>query len=66
MSPKPGLKPMLTYKEAAKVIGVPVGTLYAWVCQKRVPHVRYGPRMVRFRRAELVQWIEERRVSPVA
>jgi excisionase family DNA binding protein len=51
------------YKDAAVFLGVPVGTLYAWVHQKRVPHVRFGRRAVRFDRAALRAWVESRAVE---
>ncbi|MFZ5480455.1 MAG: helix-turn-helix domain-containing protein [Myxococcota bacterium] len=57
------LKPLLTYDEASRLLGVPVNTLYAWVSQKRIPHVRLSGRMVRFDPEELALWIEARRVS---
>jgi excisionase family DNA binding protein len=44
------------------MLAVPVGTLYAWVHQKRVPHIRISGRLVRFDRDELVAWLEGRRV----
>jgi excisionase family DNA binding protein len=53
---------MLGYHDAAAMLGVPVGTVYAWVARRRIPHVRLGPRLVRFRRAELERWIEARHV----
>lgn len=56
---------LLNYREAARVLGVQVGTVYAWVSRRQIPHVRLGPRLVRFRRTELESWIEERRVAPV-
>ena len=56
---------MLGYHDAAAMLGVPVGTVYAWVSRRRIPHVRLGPRLVRFRRGELERWIEVRRVPAV-
>ena len=54
----------LDYSEAAKLIGVPVGTLYSWVSRKEIPHRRFGPRLVRFKKQELPKWIDERTVQP--
>lgn len=51
------------YQEAATFLRVPLGTLYAWVHQKRVPHIRLGPRAVRFDLAELRTWLESQRVE---
>ncbi|MGQ0506758.1 MAG: helix-turn-helix domain-containing protein [Myxococcaceae bacterium] len=53
---------MLNYPDAARLLGVCVGTLYCWVHERRIPHVRLGPRLVRFRRAELDGWLAERHV----
>jgi excisionase family DNA binding protein len=52
----------LNYDQAAKLLAVPIGTLYAWVHHHKVPHIRISARMVRFDRAELVSWLEARRV----
>lgn len=54
---------MLTYTEAAAFLNVPRGTLHAWVHDRRVPHVRLGPRTVRFVRADLDAWVAQRRVD---
>jgi excisionase family DNA binding protein len=51
------------YDEAARLLGIPVNTLYTWVHQKRVPHLRLGPRAVKFNRRELQRWIESKRVE---
>lgn len=48
---------LLTYAEAAAYLNIPVGTLYAWTREGRVPHVRLGERTVRFRRDALDSWI---------
>jgi len=50
----------ITYQEAAEIIGVPQGTVYSWVSLKKIPHLRFGPRLVRFSRQELQKWIEKR------
>jgi excisionase family DNA binding protein len=54
---------LLTYREVARRLGVPVGTVHYWVCRNAIPHVRLGPRSVRFRPAELELWLDERAVS---
>ena len=57
---------ILTYAQAADLLAVPVGTLYAWVHLRRIPHIRISKRLVRFQRAELERWIEARRVETPA
>ncbi len=54
---------MLTYRQAATFLGVPVGTLYAWVHTRTIPHVRLGPRLVRFSRANLLAWVDARAIT---
>jgi excisionase family DNA binding protein len=54
---------LIKYAEAARVLDVPVGTLYAMVSRKSIPHVRIGKRLVRFSRARLASWIEQRTVA---
>jgi len=54
---------MLDYSAAAKRLGVPLGTLYALVCRRLIPHVRLGPRFVRFESDALDQWIADRRIG---
>lgn len=55
---------LLTYSEAARMLNLKIGTLYALVAQSRVPHVRLGRRLVRFSRAELDEWLRQHRVEP--
>ncbi len=50
------------YGEAARFLGIATGTLYLWVFQKKIPHLRFGPRLVRFSRTELEAWMRARRV----
>ena len=48
---------LITYKKAAEYLDLPVGTLYAWVHEKKIPHVRLGKRTVRFDQDELARWV---------
>jgi len=50
----------LDYDELSTLLKLPKGTLYAWVHQGVLPHVRLGSRTVRFRRHEIEAWIDER------
>jgi len=54
---------LLDYEQAAEFLGVRRGTLYAWVSLKRVPHIRFSARCVRFDRVELEAWVEGQRVA---
>jgi excisionase family DNA binding protein len=47
------------YAEAAKFVGIKVGTLRSMVCRKQVPHIRLGPQLVLFDLDELERWLHE-------
>ncbi len=53
---------LLTPKEAAKLLNLPVTWLYARTCEssdlERIPFYRFG-RLLRFKKAELVAWAEK-------
>lgn len=53
---------VVNYDGASKLTSIKKPTL-AWMVHKRkIPHIRLGPRMVRFRISELAKWMEERSV----
>jgi excisionase family DNA binding protein len=52
-----------TVVEAANFLGIVPGTLYRMVSEHRVPVIKLSARCIRFRRAELEQWIAERTVA---
>ncbi len=57
------MTPRLSYREAARLIGIPVGTLRSMVCRRQVPHIRISPRVVVFDVVALEAWIASRRVG---
>lgn len=57
------MTPRLNYREAARLLGIPVGTLRSMVCRRQVPHIRISPRVVVFDVAALDEWIALRRVD---
>jgi len=63
-SPPPISGDLVGYKVAAAILSVPVGTLYSWVHQRRIPYVRLGPRLVRFSRSRLGTWLADHEVQP--
>ena len=60
------MEDLLTYAEASKHLNIKLGTLYALVSEERVPHVRLGPRLVRFSRSGLDAWLQQHAVVPKA
>ena len=47
---------LLTMEQAADYLGYKKGYLYKLVHFKKIPHLKYGARFVRFRLADLEQW----------
>jgi len=55
---------MMTYREVSKLLSVPIGTLYAYVSQDKIPYVRLGRRLVRFKEQDVLKWVEQNSVLP--
>ena len=55
---------LIEYRTLAKRWSIPVGTIYSMVSRGQIPHIRLGPRTVRFDPTELEQWLRARRVRP--
>ncbi len=53
---------VLRYAEAAKLLAIPLPTLYSMVHDHLIPHYRVGARTVLFRRSELLAFLSERAV----
>jgi len=48
---------LLNYEQAAKRLGLKIGTLYALVSTKKIPHIRLSKRIVRFDATALDAWL---------
>lgn len=56
-------KKLWTYTEAIERLGMPRGTLSRLVMEQRIPHLRLGPRTVRFDPGDLDEWLTAHRVA---
>lgn len=54
---------LYTYADLAALTKIPLGTLRQLVTRKRLPHVRVGPRTVRFDPAVIHAWLASRAVE---
>lgn len=50
--------------ELAEYLGITTGTLYGWVCKRRLPYLKVG-RLVKFDLHEIEVWLKERRVKTI-
>jgi excisionase family DNA binding protein len=53
----------ITYRQLSQLTGVSEGTLRVWVSKRLLPHLRLGPRTVRFKRTEIERWLAARVVN---
>lgn len=58
------VQPMLRPKDVAEMLGVALGTVYAWVSRKKIPHHRISPRLVLFKRKDIIRWVNNGRCGP--
>jgi excisionase family DNA binding protein len=52
-------KEIMNVEEAADFLGISKNTLYEWVVQKKIPHMKVG-RLLKFKREHLERWLEKR------
>jgi excisionase family DNA binding protein len=52
------------YEEASVFLKICIGTLYALVSRRQIPHVRFSGRIVRFSEKDLTEWRNAHRIAP--
>jgi excisionase family DNA binding protein len=55
-------KGLLNVKEISEVLGVKVATIYGWVSEGYVPHIKLG-RLVRFNLDAVSEWVSQKEVK---
>ncbi|MCM8784254.1 MAG: helix-turn-helix domain-containing protein [Candidatus Omnitrophica bacterium] len=48
--------------DLAQYLDVNKGTLYVWVCQRRIPYLKLG-RLLKFDIMEIEKWLKDKRVK---
>ncbi len=51
-------KRFLGIKELAQYLGIKEGTVYVWVCHRKIPYSKVG-RLVKFDLVKIEKWLEE-------
>jgi excisionase family DNA binding protein len=49
-----------TPKQTAAFLQVELSTIYAWVHQEKIPHVKVGS-LLRFWKSEIIEWLKKHR-----
>lgn len=57
-----GAPNLMNIQQAAEYLGLSVGTLYQWRCQRKVPYIKVG-RKLKFKKDQLDQWLAARTVQ---
>jgi len=51
--------------DLAQYIGLPKGTLYVWVCQRKIPYLKMG-RLLRFDLREIDNWMKDKKIEELS
>lgn len=57
-------KEMFTVKELSNVINIKESTLYSWVSQGNIPHIKLGKKVL-FDSDDIEKWMEEHKRQPI-
>jgi len=57
-------KRFLGINDFSDYLGVPKGTLYVWVCQKKIPYLKIG-KLVKFDLREIEPWLKDKRFKEI-
>jgi excisionase family DNA binding protein len=52
-------------EDLARYLDMPKGTLYVWVCHRRIPYLKIG-RLVKFDLREIEDWLKDKRVEELS
>lgn len=55
-------KRLLGIQELADYLGLTKGTVYVWVCQRKIPFIKVG-RLVKFDIRKIDKWLDESSVG---
>lgn len=55
-------KRFIGIEDLSQYLGLTKGTLYVWVCQRRIPYLKIG-KLLKFDIIEIQDWIEDKRVK---
>jgi excisionase family DNA binding protein len=54
---------LLTYAQVCEMLHLTNGAIRSLVHEQSIPHIRLGPRTVRFSRAAVLKWLDEKTVD---
>jgi len=58
-------KRYLGIEELSQYLGLTKGTLYVWVCQRRLPYLKIG-KLLKFDIIEIEQWLKDKKIKELS
>ena len=58
-------KRFLGIQELSEYLGLTKGSLYVWVCQRRIPYLKVG-KLLKFDIIEINEWLKDKRVKELS
>ena len=58
-------KRFLGIEELSGYLGLTKGTLYVWVCQRKIPNLKIG-KLLKFDIIEIEQWLKDKRIKEIS
>lgn len=56
------MEKLLNIDELAEILGVAKATIYSWTSQNKIPHIKLGKRLLKFREQEVMDWVSKKSV----
>ena len=57
------MEKLLSIDELSEFLGVKKATIYAWTCQNKIPHIKLSKRLLKFKKADILKWLDRKSVS---
>ena len=58
-------KRFLSIQGLSEYLGLSKGTVYVWVCQRRIPYLKIG-KLVKFDMREIENWLKNKRIEELS
>lgn len=52
-------------EDLAQYLSIPKGSLYVWVCHKKIPYFKVG-KLLRFDLKEIESWLQDKKVKEMS
>ena len=53
------IEDLISVDDLARILKVPKKTIYGWIYRKKIIPIKIGPRLLRFKRSYIDQWVSQ-------